>query len=81
MDRNEAVFFEQYGAFEAQRKAEEEARVAAAAARSPAFTYSELGLDDPGDVCSAIALCTQGIARQDMDISRSLLLNDPALKP
>ncbi|MCI38203.1 hypothetical protein A2U01_0059431, partial [Trifolium medium] len=38
---------EQYGAFEAQRKAQEEAR--AAAARSPAFTYSELGLDDPDE--------------------------------
>ncbi|MCI90550.1 hypothetical protein A2U01_0111843, partial [Trifolium medium] len=49
MDRNEAVFYEQYGVFEAQRKAQKEARAAAAATRSPAFTYSELGLDDPGE--------------------------------
>ncbi|MCI51018.1 hypothetical protein A2U01_0072262, partial [Trifolium medium] len=45
---NEAVFHEQYGAFEAQRRAQEEERAAAAAARSPTFTYSELGLDDLG---------------------------------
>ncbi|MCI31956.1 hypothetical protein A2U01_0053168, partial [Trifolium medium] len=30
------------------RKAQEEAR-AAAVARSPAFNYNELGLDDPGE--------------------------------
>ncbi|MCI89808.1 hypothetical protein A2U01_0111097, partial [Trifolium medium] len=53
MDRNEAVFYEQYGAY---MRAQEEQRAAAsastAAARhgSPMFTYGELGMDDsPGD--------------------------------
>ncbi|MCI40813.1 hypothetical protein A2U01_0062046, partial [Trifolium medium] len=38
MDHNEAVFHEQYGAFEAPKRAQEEER-AAAASRSPTFTY------------------------------------------
>ncbi|MCI41333.1 hypothetical protein A2U01_0062566, partial [Trifolium medium] len=51
MNRNEAVFYEQY---EAHMKAQEEQRVAAASAAatsagSPVFTFSELGLDDPAD--------------------------------
>ncbi|MCI84085.1 hypothetical protein A2U01_0105361 [Trifolium medium] len=51
MNRNEAVFYEQY---ESHMKAQEEQRVAASAsaaasAGSPIFTYSEFGLDDPGE--------------------------------
>ncbi|MCI42042.1 hypothetical protein A2U01_0063277, partial [Trifolium medium] len=48
MDRNEAVFYEQYGSYAAQMRAqEEESAVAAANAGTPEFTYSELGLRDP----------------------------------
>ncbi|MCI91033.1 hypothetical protein A2U01_0112327, partial [Trifolium medium] len=53
MDRNEAVFYEQYGA---HMRAQDEQRAAASASAadaggvSPVFTYGELGLDDsPGD--------------------------------
>ncbi|MCI76165.1 hypothetical protein A2U01_0097434, partial [Trifolium medium] len=51
MDRNETVFYEQYGA---HIKAQEEQRAdgasaSAAGAFSPEFTLSELGMDDPGD--------------------------------
>ncbi|MCI90426.1 hypothetical protein A2U01_0111718, partial [Trifolium medium] len=49
MDRNEAVFYEQYGA---HMRAQEEGRAAATAsaaanAGTPEFTFSELGLEDP----------------------------------
>ncbi|MCI18559.1 hypothetical protein A2U01_0039713, partial [Trifolium medium] len=53
MNRNEAVFYEQY---EAHMKAQEEQRVAAASASAaaasagfPMFTFSEFGMDDPGE--------------------------------
>ncbi|MCI30688.1 hypothetical protein A2U01_0051899, partial [Trifolium medium] len=52
MDRNEAVFYEQY---EAHMKAQDEQKVVASASAaaashgSPIFTYGELGLDDPAD--------------------------------
>ncbi|MCI62531.1 hypothetical protein A2U01_0083788, partial [Trifolium medium] len=52
MDRNEAVFYDQY---EAYMKAQEEQRAAASAYAaaaggvSPVFTFSELGMDDSGD--------------------------------
>ncbi|MCI48332.1 hypothetical protein A2U01_0069575, partial [Trifolium medium] len=52
MNRNEALFYEQY---EAHMKAQEEQRAAASASAAatshgaPIFTYSELGMDDPGD--------------------------------
>ncbi|MCI57605.1 hypothetical protein A2U01_0078856 [Trifolium medium] len=51
MDRNEAVFYEQY---EAHMKAQEAQRAAAASAAaasagSPMFTFSELGMDDSGE--------------------------------
>ncbi|MCI35152.1 hypothetical protein A2U01_0056373, partial [Trifolium medium] len=50
MDRNEAVFYEQYGA---HMRAQEEQRAAASASTvghgSTMFTYGELGFDDsPG---------------------------------
>ncbi|MCI98322.1 hypothetical protein A2U01_0119625, partial [Trifolium medium] len=50
MNRNEAVFYEQY---EAHMKAQEEHKAAVASASaaaggvSPEFTFSELGMDDP----------------------------------
>ncbi|MCI77463.1 hypothetical protein A2U01_0098733, partial [Trifolium medium] len=46
IDRNEAVFYEQYGA---HMRAQKEERVASAAANAgtPEFTFSELGLEDP----------------------------------
>ncbi|MCI46272.1 hypothetical protein A2U01_0067512, partial [Trifolium medium] len=52
MNRNEAVFYEQY---EAHMKAQEEQRAAASASTaaagrvSPMFTFSELGMDDSGE--------------------------------
>ncbi|MCI85200.1 hypothetical protein A2U01_0106479, partial [Trifolium medium] len=52
MNRNDAVFYEQY---EAHLKAQEEQRaaasasVAAAGGVSPVFTFSELGMDDSGE--------------------------------
>ncbi|MCI82255.1 hypothetical protein A2U01_0103529, partial [Trifolium medium] len=47
-----AVFYEQYGPYAAQMRAQEEesvvvASAAAANAGTPEFTYSELGLEDP----------------------------------
>ncbi|MCI88903.1 hypothetical protein A2U01_0110191 [Trifolium medium] len=45
MVQNTAVFEDQISAYERRMKAEEDA----AAARSPIFTYSELGLDDPSE--------------------------------
>ncbi|MCI90872.1 hypothetical protein A2U01_0112166, partial [Trifolium medium] len=47
-----AVFYEQYGPYAAQMRAQEEKRnvvasAAAANAGSPEFTFSELGLEDP----------------------------------
>ncbi|MCI52552.1 hypothetical protein A2U01_0073797, partial [Trifolium medium] len=49
MNRNKAVFYEQYGAhMRAQEEEMDDAASAAAAnASSPEFTFSELGLDDP----------------------------------
>ncbi|MCI96703.1 hypothetical protein A2U01_0118003 [Trifolium medium] len=53
MDRNEAVFYEQYGAHmraQEEQRAPASASAAAASHGSPIFTYGELGLDDsPGD--------------------------------
>ncbi|MCI38495.1 hypothetical protein A2U01_0059723, partial [Trifolium medium] len=52
MDRNEAVFYEQYGA---NMRAQEEQRAAASASAaaasqgSPIFTLRELGMDDSPD--------------------------------
>ncbi|MCI95309.1 hypothetical protein A2U01_0116607, partial [Trifolium medium] len=45
MVQNTTVFEEQISAYERRMKAEADA----AAARSQIFTYSELGMDDPGE--------------------------------